>query len=137
MKSIKGEYTDFSFLLHAVFAWIISAMTFLLLASILLNMFKAGERSLAYVSSAISFLSAVCAGLAAVKQRMGGGLPCVLISAAAITTALLTVGFMIKGNQLDPSAVLSVISFTFAGCIAGAMVKGGHKKGRKKYYPKP
>ena len=137
LKSVKGDFFDSGFLLSAVVTWFLSAVLLLLLSSFVLHKLAVGERSLAYASSVISFLAAAFAGAAAARKRKGGSFYTALISAAVIVTALLTVGFIIEGSRLDPSGVLSVVSFTFAGCVVGAMLFGGRNRVKKKYYPKP
>lgn len=116
----KTAFSSGGFLLGAATAWGLSAGILLCLTALAAGITKAGETTLAYCSSALSFLTAAAAGLAAARQRKAGGLVTALIAATAIVILLLTLGFLIKGGQLDPSAVLSVVSFTYAGCLVGA-----------------
>ena len=135
LRPFKGEQKDSAFLLSAAAAWLLSAAWLVLVCALVLHHMAAGERILAYVSSAVSFLAAVAAGAAAAGKRREGRLYAAIFSAAVIVTALLTVGFMIRGSRMDPSAVLSVVSFSFAGCLTGAMLQRGKRK--KKQYPNP
>ena len=86
--------------------------------------------------TAISFVAAVGAGLAAAKKRRAKTVYTALLSAAVLTTALLTLGFLIAGEKLDPSAVLSLVSFSFAGCLVGAVLLGRPSKSDRKFYPR-
>ena len=120
------------FLLSAAAAWGISAAALVLVGALLLRLLHAGEETLAYVSAAVSFLSAFAAGHAAASKKGGGRLAAGLISGAALCILLLTVGFLISGSSLDASAVLSVASFTAAGALSGALlVRSGKRRQRK------
>ena len=122
LRSIKGEFPDSGFLLKAVAAWLLSALILLPVAAVILNMFGASERAMSITGSSISFLTAACAGTAAAKKRRQGNVYTALLSGAVLVTALLTVGYLIAGEKIDPSAVLSLVSFTFAGCLVGAVI---------------
>ncbi len=135
-RSLKGELPDSSFLLRAAAAWLLCALILLPAAALVLNASGATERALSMTSSAISFLAAVGAGIAAAKKRRTGVVYTALLSAAVLVTALLTVGFLIAGEKLDPSAVLSLVSFSFAGCLFGAVVLCNPAKKNRKSYPK-
>jgi len=135
-QKIKGEYFDPRFLLSAAFAWLVSALILLLLSSILLNELGCTEKSLGYTSSAISFAAAMIAGMAAGRKRKAGAVYTALLTASAMVTALLTIGFMINGNEIEASAVMSVISFSFAGCLVGVVMFTGSGKNKKRYRPK-
>ena len=118
-------------LLRAVLAWTISAAALVLLGALLLRLLHAGEEALAYVSAAVSFLSALAAGLAAGK---GGGARLLsgLICGFSLCILLLSLGFLIKGKALDASAVLSVTSFTIAGALSGAFINRSGKRKRRR-----
>ena len=133
---MKGEYPDSAFLLKAAAAWLICSLILLPTAALVLNACGATERALSMTSSAISFLAAVGAGLAAAKKRRAKTVYTALLSAAVLTTALLTLGFLIAGEKLDPSAVLSLVSFSFAGCLVGAVLLGRPPKRDRKFYPR-
>ena len=120
------------FLLSAAAAWAVSAAALVLLGAILLRILHAGEEALAYVSSAVSFLAAFAAGLAAASKTGGARLAAGLISGFALCILLLTLGFLIKGESLDASAVLSVASFTVAGALSGALLYRSGRSGRRK-----
>ena len=75
-----------------------------------------------YLSSGISFLCAAAAGSAAAKKSRTKSLLTALLTSTALVISLLTVGFLIKGREMDPSSILSVVSFTYAGVIFGMLV---------------
>lgn len=116
---LKGEYYDSGFLLSAMFSWMLCAVLLLTLSSILMNELGCNEQSLGYVSSGISFLSAACAGAAASRKRKRGIIYTSLLTATVIVTALLTLGFIVDGPAIEPAAIMSIISFTYTGCLLG------------------
>lgn len=128
LSSLKPEATDARVILSALAAWAVSALALLCLASFILGKVNAGEGAMGYISSALSFLTAICAGAAVGKSRAGSVVYMALLTAAVLVTALLTIGFMVEGTAIDASGVLSVVSFTFAGCLAGAMLFTGKKQ---------
>lgn len=132
---IKGEYFDGSFILSALFAWFLSALLLLILSSIILNEAGCSEKALGYTSSVISFVSAFAAGIVTGRKRKTGALYASLLTASFLVVALLTVGFLVNGSSIEPSAVMSVISFSFAGCVAGGVMFPGGSHKKKKYKP--
>ena len=132
MSSQKRGFYDGSFILRAALAWFICALVLLTAASFTVNGLMCGEGTLGYISSALSFLTAVAAGAAASARRSEGALYTAALTAAVLVVALLTVGFVINGADMDPSSVLSVVSFSFAGCLAGAVIFGGARKKKAK-----
>ena len=132
---IKGEYFDSAFLFNALMAWIISATLLLLIASVLLNELGCTEKSMGYVSSLISFIAALVAGITAGRKRKAGTLYTAMLTASVLVTALLTLGFMIEGVELVPSSVMSVISFSFTGCMVGTVFFSSTSS-KKRYKPK-
>lgn len=133
MQSIqKQNYADARFILSALGAWLVAALVLLVAASAIVNRAEMGSGSMGYVSSAISFLAAFAAGVRAGRVRRAGTLYTAAVSAAVITTLLLTVGFIIDGSDLEASGVLSVVSFTFTGCMAGCVFLGGGNKKKRR-----
>ncbi len=121
-------------LLRAVVAWIVCALLGLLLATGLLCWVNAGERTLGYVSSALSLLAAIGAGAAAVKSCQKGRAMTALLSGMAISVLLLLLGFIISEGSLSPDAILSVIMFTLSGAMLGGVFspKNEKKSGKSK-----
>lgn len=116
-------------ILKVFVVWGISAAVLCLVGTFFLSKGVLSDHEMGYLSSAISFLAAVMAGLA---SRSGEGEKDTLLSACAAVLALvillLTVGFLSEDHKLDPSGVLSVVSFTAAGCLAGALLPGKRNK---------
>ena len=125
-ETTKRSY-DLSFLPRAFAAWTVCTAALLLSGGVLYASDIASLSSLGYASSVISFLSAVGAGAAAASSQSGGRILKGILSAIALSVLLLLTGFLIKG-RLDGSAVLSVISFTLAGCLLGATLPIRRKK---------
>ena len=123
---------------RAAAAWTSSAIVLLIITSDVINASDCGEYIIGYVCSALSFLSAFSAGAASAGKSRKGTVYVGALTGAVITTVLLTVGFIVKGTETEASAVLSVVSFTFAGSIAGAVLFGrGNASKRKRYAPRP
>ena len=132
-----SEKWDMRFLLNAIAAWALSAILVLLVASCIVSKAGVGMGAIGYISSTASFLTALFAGAAAARSRGSGVIYAGLVTAAAVTTLLLTVGFLIEGSKLDGSGVLSVVTFTFSGSLAGSVFLGGKSKRKKtRFAPK-
>lgn len=120
-------------LLRAVLLWLITALCLLSMSALVLSKAEAGSASLGYVSSAISFISAATAGFsisrgAGDKQFLQG-----LIAAVVFVTLLLTIGFLVRGKNMDPSGILSVVTFTVTGVLFGSVItrNGRRTRGKK------
>lgn len=138
MLSANSSTFDVHAAARAAAAWTVSAIVLLVIASAIINTSDCGEYIMGYVCSALSFLSAFSAGAAAAGKGGKGTVYIGALTGAVITTVLLTVGFIVKGAETEASAVLSVVSFTFAGSIAGAVIFGrGNVSKRKRYAPRP
>jgi len=120
---------DASFLPGAACAWLLCACVLLVLTTLTANLTGMGEQGLGYLSSLNSFLAAAAAGLAAAKRSRAPRLLTAVITGAALVILLLTVGFLTKGEEMDPSSVLSVVSFSCAGVLLGTVL--GPKPGRR------
>ena len=120
------------FFLRAGLLWLISAVTLLLAVSFFVSKSGIGSKSIGYLSSALSFVTAFFAGAGAVKGRSSGIIYTSLLTAAALVTILLTVGFLIKGSDMGSSGILSVVTFSFSGCLVGGVLMSGRKNRIKK-----
>jgi hypothetical protein len=121
-------------ILLALGRWAVSALALLCLFSAVLTHINAGERAVAYASSALSFLAAVGAGSVIGGTKGDKIVYPVLLTAAVLVTILLTIGFMVEGSAIESGGVLSVVSFSFAGCLVGAVIfMGGKHKNQKKH----
>lgn len=128
---------ELRFLPKALLGWLVSAVILLLIAAGIVSKSKISSASIGYVSSALSFLTALTAGIVAGRTRRGGALYAGLLTAAALVICLLTAGFLAKGQDMEPSGILSVVSFTFAGCLFGSVFFSGRKKTGRKTRFKP
>ena len=116
-------------LLRAILVWGGSAILLLTLTSLILAKASAGSEILGYCSSAISFVCAAAAGFSATQQRRDMPLWQGALIAIILVILLLTLGFLVKGKDLNPSGIMSVVSFTFAGALLGTLAS---RKGRGK-----
>lgn len=137
MSNVKAEAWEAKTILSALAAWALSALVLLCIASLILSKLSLGERAIGYVSSALSFFTAAFAGMELGREKAGAVIYPAMLTAAVLVTALLTIGFIVEGSDLQSSGVLSVVSFTFTGCLFGAVLAGGKKsKSHKKRYRK-
>lgn len=118
----KTQLPEGAVFFSAIIAWLLSAAIFLVLATFAANLAGMGEQGMGILSSLLSFLCAAAAGWAAAKRQRKSGLLTVLFISAALIVLLLTVGFLTGGKELNPSPILSLVSFTFSGVLFGAMV---------------
>ena len=109
-------------LLRAALAWAIAALPLCLLAAAAVRGAGIGSAQLGYLSSALSFAAAAAAGAAGCdpKRRLRAG----LLTGVFLSLLLLTAGFLIAGERLDSSGVLSVCCFSLAGCVFGSVLFG-------------
>lgn len=124
---------DGAFLLNAGISWLAGAAVFLLAAALAANVTGIGELGMGYISSAISFLAAFIAGISVARRRSAARLPAALTTATTLVIVLLTVGFLIHGEGMNSSAILSIVSFTYAGVVAGVFISPEKKYNGKKY----
>ncbi len=131
-NSVRG--LDLKFLFRGIVVWSISALVLLLILSAVVSKCSISSSSIGYISSALSFATAFLAGTLALKGNNNGLLVKGFILSAALTILLLTVGFIIKGDCMKPSGILSVVSFTLSGCLLGCVMSSffkGNSSGRK------
>ena len=131
MKTKRGSDMSAALLLRAAVIWAICAAALLLPSAAVLTMRPSTVQTLSYVSAGISFLAAFAAGITAGKGRRSRAFSCALLTALVLIAALLTAGFMIRGEAPEPAGVLSVTSFTLAGCISGGLLFSSAGKTRQ------
>ena len=131
LSNIKTGAGEARLILSALLVWAVSSLALLCVTAFALTRLSAGEGAMGYISSALSYLTAVCAGASVGRNSGTGVIYPALLTAAVLTTALLTVGFIVEGSAIEAAGVLSVVSFTFTGCAFGAVLFGGKK--RKNY----
>ena len=123
MRSFRGRgLPTGKSLLHALGVWLLSALILTCAAALLVNAFGLRETQLGYVESLISFFAAFFAGSTAVRRGNSGRLLTALVAGTSLVVVLLTLGFLAGGKGFDPSSILSVVSFSYAGCFAGALL---------------
>lgn len=132
----KRDYTDPGFLLRACVAWLVAAPLLLVILAAVLSHSGCGAEWIGYSSSAISFLSAAAAGAVAARASRAGKLYSALVCSGVLTVLLLTVGYIVSEKGLEPSGILSVVSFTLTGCLFGAVFFAGNGKGTSRHYAK-
>lgn len=128
MSGIDICKTDGKTLISAFGIWVVSAAVLLGISACILYFIHAGEEAAGYASSALSFAAAFFAGAHAVTHRGTGALFTGLLTGITITIILLTIGFIAEGSELSPDGVLSVVTFSLTGCIAGCVLFSGRRK---------
>ena len=111
-----------SVFISAAAAWLLSAFVLLTASALTANLTGMGEQGIGILSSALSFLCAAASGWAAAKKQRTNRLLTALITSTMLVVLLLTVGFMIQETELNPSSILSLVSFTYAGVLFGALI---------------
>ena len=138
MNSNSSEVIDIRFLPSALIMWALSAVILLPLAALAAQLTGCGEKTFAYISSALSFLTAFFAGAKAIRVRKKNAVLTAFVSGVCIILTALSIGFLIDSSSLDPDGILSVVTFTLAGSFAGCMLfSGGGKNKYSKAPPKP
>lgn len=122
MQKTLGYSPSLRMLARALFAYLLASFVLLVLASFLLSRSGAGSNILGYVSSAISFLAAFLSTRVLLRSQKALSLYTAALFGVLLVILLLTLGFLAGERSLDPSGVLSVISFTFAGVLLGALL---------------
>ena len=111
-------------LLRALLAWGVSACMLCFLAALMIRALSIPSAQYGYVSSALSFLCALLAGAVGARGAKPGA---VILGAAALSLALLTLGCIVGKSLPEPSAVLSVGCFSFTGFLLGGLLARGKK----------
>ena len=126
----KTEGQFFTNWKHSILAWLVSSAILLMAAAGLLSRGIIPYAAAGYLSSIISFLAAVFAG---VGLRRGDHLNLITIISGALclVIVLLTIGYFISHGELSSSGILSTASFTLTGFLTGALLTHD-KKGKKR-----
>lgn len=134
----KQILPDTGFLVSAMAAWCMCALVTLSLTALLAATTGMGEQVLGYLSSANSFICAAAAGAAAISRSRLPRFFTALLTGTALVILLLTAGFLIRGEEMDPSSILSVVSFSYAGALTGCVfrLKPGKQRGRRPFHSK-
>ena len=118
------------FILYALKSWIIVSVLLLILSALILSAYPLNSSSIGYVSSAINFAGATFAGITAARCKHKSQLFMGLVSSVALVIILLTIGFLVDSASISSDSIISVVSFTFAGCLMGSVVLSGLSENR-------
>ena len=126
------EFPDVRFVLNAVVTWCISALLLVVIASLIATLSGISLNAVAYISSALSFISALVAGMRAMRERGKGAIITGAVVGVTITILALTLGFIIDAAKIQADGILSVVTFTIAGAVTGSVFcpQKKRKKGR-------
>lgn len=113
-------------------AWGLCSLMLSLSAALLMTLVDIPAGAVGYICSSLSFASALFAGMRAMRGKERGALVLGLAVGTAVTIIALTLGFLISENALDADGVLSVVTFTLSGALAGALLSPKGKKRRKR-----
>ena len=122
MQKTVGTSPGLRMLVRALCVYVLSAFLLLVLASFLLWRSDVGSHVLGYVSSGISFLASFLSTRLLLRSQKSQSLFSCMLFGVLLVILLLTVGFLAGEHSLDPSGVLSVVSFTFAGVLLGGLL---------------
>ena len=131
MRSIVEKGSAKS-LLYAVLIWTLAASALSFLASILIRCASIPSAYWGYVASALSFLAACAAGGAYRSKAGSVGWPGLLLCGFFLSLALLTAGVLIAGDRMSASGILSVASFSVAGCLFSGLFRRSFKRETKR-----
>jgi len=122
-KAAKGS--EIIFIISAIKTWLFVTVPLLAASAFILSVYQLKSEYIGYISSAISFVGAVFAGTSAARCKYRSQLIMGAFTAAILVIMLLTVGFLIDSAAITPDSVISVVSFTFAGCLSGSVLLSG------------
>lgn len=130
MESDKNRL-ELLFLLKAAGVWLMAAMLLLLAGAGIISAMNLSSSSVAYFSAGVSFLSAFAAAYSACAGK-DGRWKCGLLIGLVLTILLLMLGFIVEGRELSADGVLSVVSFTMTGALAGGIFAPASRRNRGK-----
>ena len=133
LSNEKPILPDADFLIGASAAWCLCAVVMLCMTALIAATTGLGEQVLGYLSSINSFFCASAAGAAAINRSRMSRMLTALVTGTALVILLLTVGFLIRGKEMDPSSILSVVSFTYAGVLTGTVFRLKSARRRSQY----
>ena len=119
MDSDKNRL-ELLFLIKAAAIWLITAMILLPISAGIISAMNLSSSSVAYFSAGVSFLSAFGAAFTAWTGQ-SGKMKYGLLTGLALTVLLIMLGFIVEGKELSADGVLSVVSFTMTGALAGGL----------------
>ena len=135
MESDKNR-PDLLFLLKAGAVWLMTAVILLLLSAGIISAMNLSSSSVAYFSAGLSFFSAFAAAFSACAGKEGRW-KCGLLIGLVLTVLLLMLGFIAIGSELSADGVLSVVSFTMTGGLAGGLFAPANRRNRNRHVIRP
>lgn len=120
MTKLFGKAPGLKTLFRALLIWCLIAFLLLVSASLVLSRLPVGSSVLGYVSSSVNFLAALAAGVSLNRGESNSIYPFLLL-ALLLLILLLTIGFLAGDRSLNPSGILSVVTFTVSGVLAGTL----------------
>ena len=115
-------------MLRALLVWSFTALILLILSALILSRTGTGSAALGYLSSALSFLAAFSAGFFSSDRKGTSFLFPALLTGVFLVLILLTAGSFLQ-RSLNPSGVLSVVSFTLVGVLLGSLSARSRRRG--------
>ena len=135
MESDKNR-PDLLFLLKAGAVWLTAAVILLVLSAGIISAMNLSASSVAYFSACVSFFSAFAAAFSACTGKEGRW-KCGLLIGLVLTMLLLMLGFIVEGRDLSADGVLSVVSFTMTGALAGGLFAPANRRNRNRHVIRP
>ncbi len=122
MQKSVGTSLGLRMLVRALCSYVLSAFLLLVFASFLLSRSDVGSHVLGYVSSVISFLTSFLSTRLLLRSQKSQSLFSSMLFGFILVILLLTLGYLAGDRSFNPSGVLSVVSFTFAGVLLGGLL---------------
>lgn len=116
----------------AILCWLSAAPLLTALAALVLSAGGISYAELGYGSSVLSLILAFISGMAAAKIRKEKRLIMGMICGATLSLALISIGYAEAGKDISASGIVSVVSFTMAGAVCGAILVPQNKNSLKK-----
>ena len=126
-----------SFLGRAWLGWLTAAAVLLPLGSLIISRTPCSERGMAVTGSALSFMTACAAGMRSAREQKLNAFVCGLLCAGFLVLPLLLCGALIDRDAVSSDAVLSLVSMSTAGAVAGSVLLGGQRKRPRRRHTAP
>lgn len=121
MKKRRAEASFADLIPPAIAIWFLCGIFSALIISYTLSLICKSEAFFGYCISAVSFIAAFIASRLILSSVTKG----LVINAAILSTVFiilaLLIGFLIDSYAIDVSSILSLSTFTIAGCLSGCV----------------